>query len=112
MNNLKDKLSKLAADRPSEWKAKAQYRRENREWLKKSTAIAVRVLDALKAQNITQKELAERMHISPQQISKIVKGQENLTLETISNLEIALGIQILEEPSTSKSLVKNKKSAA
>jgi len=37
------------------------------------------------------------MNISPQQISKIVKGQENLTLETISNLEIALGIQIIDE---------------
>jgi ribosome-binding protein aMBF1 (putative translation factor) len=112
MNNLKEKLSKLEADRPSEWKAKAQYRRENREWLKRSAAIAVRVLDALKAQNLSQKELAERMNISPQQISKIVKGQENLTLETISNLEIALDIQIIEETSTSKLLLKKKRSAA
>ncbi|HET6256316.1 MAG TPA: helix-turn-helix transcriptional regulator [Puia sp.] len=97
MNNLKEKLSKLASEQPSDWKEKAQYRRENREWQKKSAAIAVRVLDALKAQNLSQKDLAERMNISPQQISKIVKGQENLTLETISNLESALGIQILDE---------------
>lgn len=112
MNNLKEKLSNLAADQPSEWKAKARYRRENREWLRKSAAIAVCVLDALKAQKLSQKELAERMNVSPQQISKIVKGQENLTLETISNLESALGIKILEEPSTSMPLVKKKKSAA
>jgi ribosome-binding protein aMBF1 (putative translation factor) len=113
MNNLKEKLSRLAADRPSEWKAKAQYRRENREWLKKSAAIAVCVLDALKAQNLSQKELAERMNISPQQISKIVKGQENLTLETISNLEIALGIQIIDERENhSRTLLKKKKPAA
>ena len=97
MNNLKEKLSGLASDKPSEWKAKAQYRRENREWLKKSAAIAVRVLDALKAQNLSQKDLAERMNISPQQINKIVKGSENLTLETISNLEVALGIQIIDD---------------
>jgi ribosome-binding protein aMBF1 (putative translation factor) len=113
MNNLKEKLSKLAADRPSEWKAKAQYRRENREWLRKSAAIAVCVLDALKAQNLSQKELAERMNISPQQISKIVKGQENMTLETISNLEIALGIQIIDERANhSRTLFKKKKPAA
>lgn len=99
MNNVKEKLSKLASNQPSDWKEKAQYRRENREWLKKSAAIAVRVLDALKTQNLSQKNLAERMNISPQQISKIVKGQENLTLETISNLEGALGIQILDETS-------------
>lgn len=113
MNNRKEKLSNLASDQPSDWKAKAKYRRENREWLKKSAAIAVQVLDALKAQNLSQKELAERMKISPQQISKIVKGQENLTLETISNLETALCIQIIDEKaSQSRTLFKKKKPAA
>jgi ribosome-binding protein aMBF1 (putative translation factor) len=96
MNDLKEKLSNLTSDQPSNWKAKAKYRRENREWLKKSAAIAVKVLDALKAQNLSQKDLADRMNVSPQQINKIVRGQENLTLETISNLEIALGIQLIE----------------
>jgi ribosome-binding protein aMBF1 (putative translation factor) len=113
MNNLKEKLSSLASEQPSEWKAKAKYRRENREWLKKSAAIAVQVLDALKAQNLSQKDLAERLNISPQQISKIVKGQENMTLETISNLEVALGIQIIDEkPNHSRTLFKKKKPAA
>lgn len=114
MNNVKEKLSKLASDQPSDWKEKARYRRENREWLKKSAAIAVRVLDVLKTQNLSQKDLAERMNISPQQISKIVKGQENLTLETISNLENALGIHIITEIGghSGKTLMKKKKSAA
>jgi ribosome-binding protein aMBF1 (putative translation factor) len=113
MSNLKEKLSRLSSDQPSDWKAKAQHRRENREWLKKSATIAIKVLDALKAQNLTQKNLAERMNISPQQISKIVKGQENLTLETISNLEIALGIKIIDEqPVRSKALPKKKKPVA
>jgi ribosome-binding protein aMBF1 (putative translation factor) len=97
MHDLKEQLSQLASEQPSEWKAKAQFRRDNREWLKKSAAIALTVLDALKTQDLSQKELAERMNISPQQISKIVKGQENLTLETISKLEIALGVQIIDE---------------
>lgn len=96
MSNLKEKLSKVASDQPSRWKAKAKYRRDNREWLKKSAAIAVKVLDALKAQELTQKDLAERMNVSPQHINKIVKGQENLTLETITNLELALGIKIID----------------
>jgi hypothetical protein len=39
MNNLKEKLSNLTSDRASDWKAKAKYRRENREWLRKSAAI-------------------------------------------------------------------------
>jgi ribosome-binding protein aMBF1 (putative translation factor) len=112
MSNLKEKLSTLVSDQPSDWKAKAKYRRDNRDWLKKSAAIAVRVLDALKTQNLSQKELSERMNISPQQISKIVKGQENLTLETISNLEIALGIQIMgEKVKHSRTLLKKKPAA-
>lgn len=96
MSSIKEKLSKIASEQSSDWKGKAKHRRDNREWLKKSAAIAVRVLDALKAQGISQKELALRMNISPQQVSKIVKGQENLTLETISNLEVALGIKIID----------------
>ena len=95
MVNLNDKLSKLASAKPSEWKAKAKYRRDNREWLRKSAVIAIKVLDALDAQGLTQKDLAERMNVSPQQISKIVKGQENLTLQTIIELESILGIHII-----------------
>lgn len=45
VNNLKEKLYSLASDQPSDWKAKAKCRRENREQLKKPAAIAVRVLD-------------------------------------------------------------------
>lgn len=112
MNNLKEKLSTLVSDQPSDWKAKAKYRRDNREWLKKSASIAVRVLDALKSKNISQKELAERMNVSPQQISKIIKGQENLTLETISNLEIALGIQIIDKKANQSRTLFNKKKPA
>lgn len=96
MSNLKEKLAKIESRQPSGWKESAKYRRENREWLNKSAAIAVKILDALKAQQLSQKDLAERMGISPQQINKIVKGQENLTLETISNLETALGIKIID----------------
>jgi ribosome-binding protein aMBF1 (putative translation factor) len=113
MNNLKEKLSRLASDQPSGWKGKAQYRRENREWLKKSAAIAIKILDALKARELSQKELAERMNISPQQINKIVQGSENLTLETISNLEMALDIQLISvNADQSKPTIKKKKPAA
>ena len=111
MNNLKEKLYSLSSDESSDWKAETRYREENWAWLKKSAVIAVRVLDALKAQGLSQKELAERMKVSPQQINKIVKGQENLTLETISNLEMALGVQILDIVSQGNASVKKKESA-
>lgn len=95
MSKLSEKLSKLESDKPSEWKAKAKFRRENRIWLKKSAAIALKILNALDEQGLTQKDLAERMGVSPQQVNKITGGQENLTLETIIRLELILGIHIL-----------------
>ncbi len=112
MNKLKEKLDAIASSKPSGWKKKAAYRRENREWLKKSAAIAIKVLDALKAQQLSQKDLAERMGVSPQQVNKIVQGQENLTLETISNLEIALGIKIIDEKAGHRKLSLRRKKPA
>ena len=41
------------------------------------------------------------MGVSPQHISKIVKGQENLTLETITKLESALNVILVEVPAYS-----------
>lgn len=97
MSNLREKLEKLASDEPSDWLEKARFHHENREWLKRSAIIAIHVLSALKRQNLSQKELADKLKVSPQQVSKIVKGQENLTLETISALETALGIKIIND---------------
>ena len=44
---------------------------------------------------MTQAELAEKMGVSRQQVTKIVKGQENFTFETIGKLEKALGVKLM-----------------
>ena len=56
----------------------------------------MKILKHLKKGGISQKQLAEMVNVSPQQINKIVKGSENLTLETISKIEDALGIKLLD----------------
>ena len=40
------------------------------------------------------KQLSELMSCSQQYVSKVLKGQENLSLETMSKIEACLGIQI------------------
>lgn len=85
-------------DDKGSWLEKARYRRENRSWLRKSQRIAVRVLSILNEKGMQQKELAEAMDVTPQQVSKIVKGKQNLTLETISKLELVLGVKLFEVP--------------
>lgn len=99
MANL-DKLNEITSGE-SGWLEKAKKRQENKEWLKHSQKIAVKILRTLRKNKAdktgigSQKELAEVLDVSPQQINKIVKGRENLTLETISKLEQALNISLI-----------------
>lgn len=83
---------------PLDWKDRADYQKKNRVWLKKSVDIALRILDALHHKRMTQVELANRLNVSRQHISKIVKGQENLTLETIARIEEVLGVVLIAIP--------------
>jgi len=55
---------------------------------------------------MTQKKLPEEMGVTPQYINKVVKGKENLTLETVSKFEEILGIRLLEMPSSKASSLK------
>jgi transcriptional regulator with XRE-family HTH domain len=98
VDNIYQKIAAIASKEPSGWLKDAQWRSENRAWLKHSQAIALRILRTLRAKNISQKELAEKIGVSPQQVNKIVKGKENLTLETIAKLETALGVSLINAP--------------
>jgi ribosome-binding protein aMBF1 (putative translation factor) len=100
MASAKDKLNKLAEKEPSKWLEKARDRKAKRSWSDKSARIAIRVLREIRRQKpvngMSQKVLAQKMEVSPQYINKVVKGEENLSLETISKLEDALGIELLQ----------------
>ncbi|MCL4484682.1 MAG: helix-turn-helix transcriptional regulator [Bacteroidetes bacterium] len=89
-------FEKLVSTEKSGWLEKAKWRQENHAWLDKSALIAIKILRAITDQKSSQKELAEKMGVSAQYINKIVKGSENLSLETISKLELALGIQLID----------------
>ena len=86
--------AKSSADR----RGRANSRKATRDWLRKSANIALRILDALDEIHMTQAELANRLNVSRQHISKIIKGQENLTLETIVRIEQVLGVALITIP--------------
>ena len=54
------------------------------------------MLDKMEENGLTQKAVAERMGCSQQYISRVLKGTENLSIETIAKIERALEIEILE----------------
>lgn len=95
MGKSLDKLNELAAGQMSSWHEEAQWSRKNGDWLKRSSKIAFRILSELDRKGLSQKELAAKMGVSPQYVNKIVKGKENLSLETISKIEEALEISLV-----------------
>lgn len=89
---------KLMAVPDTTWIKEATFRQENEYWLQASFDIALAVLRTLRKKEMTQRDLAELMGCSPQYISKILKGSENLTLETICKMEKVLQIKLIETP--------------
>lgn len=93
--NLK-KLAEIAKPRDAESVKQEEWRKENREWLILSQEIALSIFFFLKKENMTQKELADKMGVSPTYVGKLLKGKENLTLETIVKIQQALGHSIIQ----------------
>lgn len=94
-------LAKLEALQPSgsgRWRDRAMDEYQNCRWVMYSRIISIRMLDKMRESGISQSELACRMGCSQQYVSKILKGRENLTLETISKIEDAMGFSIMSSP--------------
>ena len=90
-----DYLESHQSETPTAWHNEANWRRENKVWLRHSQRIAVKMLSFMKRENLTQNAMAERLDCTQQYFSKILRGTENLTLETLSKLENAMGTQLL-----------------
>lgn len=81
-----------------QWQTEATEARKNWDWMKYSMQIALKVRSKMKSDGITQCGLASKLGCSQQYVSLILKGKENLTLETIAKLETALQINLWGAP--------------
>jgi len=99
--NIEDIKKRLISEskKDDQWLINAEYRQANKAWLDLSSSIAIQILTALRKRGMTQKDFAEALGLSPQYVNKIVKGKENLTLETITKIEKVLSITLVEVPS-------------
>lgn len=102
MKNNLDIFKALISEEKSGWLEKAKYRQENQDWLDISFSIAIKILSVLRTNKKkaispkNQKELAEVLDCTPQYISKLLKGTEKLNIETISKIQKALNITIID----------------
>lgn len=97
-NEIVSKLKGHQPSTPSKWRKNAEWRMANKSWLRYSQHIAMMMLDRMEELHMSQKQLSELMGCSQQYVSKVLKGQENLSLETLSKIEQCLDIQIMPKP--------------
>lgn len=94
MSEVVSKLEQFQSSTSSCWREKAEHRQNNKTWIRYSQKIAMKMLDKMEEMHLNQTQLAERMECSQQYVSKVLRGQENLSIETIVKIEQALNIQI------------------
>ena len=67
-----------------------------KDWTQYSQSIAAIMSKRMAELGLTQRMLAEKMDCSQQYISNVLKGEKNMSLETICKIENALGIEIIQ----------------
>ena len=72
--------------------ADAQWRQENASWLKRSRSVALAIIDFMQDNNLSRKDVAERLGVSPQYVSKILSGKVNFSFKSIAEIEARLGV--------------------
>lgn len=74
----------------------AAWRKENASWLRWSRKVALAIIDYMQENGLKRADVAKRLGVSPQYVSKLLSGTENLSFKSIANIEDKLGINCLE----------------
>lgn len=102
----KDKFLALVSKEETKTVARAKSRLANKSYTKISNRIAFEILERLDELGWTQKQLAEKMDVYPQQVNKWVKGNENFTIATLARLEEVLETKLIEVTNRSEIRIK------
>lgn len=92
---MSKKLEALVSKTPSKWIEESNKRFEDKEGLRYSQQVAVRILRTLREKKLSQKDLADLLKVTPQTVNKWVKGSENFGFFTIGRIEKALDIKLM-----------------
>lgn len=81
------------------WISKSKFEIENEEELLACRRIILKIVRYMKDNNMSQKDLAEKLNISPQYINKLIHGQDlNLKITTALRYGRILGVKLVEIP--------------
>lgn len=95
--NKFEKLEKiLGGVKKSNWLEEAKVRQANKAGMKTNQMVALYILRTLRKQKLTQRDLADRLGVTAQQVNKWVKGSENISIANVERIQKALGVRIME----------------
>src|SRR5699024_4586602 len=90
-----EKLNSIIKSDAKETREWIKKRNKNRKALRASQKIALHIRKRLEELKWSQKDLAEKMDVKPQQVTKWVSGKENFRLDTIMRLSEMLNVDLI-----------------
>lgn len=84
----------------STFEADAKWREENKTWLKRSRSVALAIVDYMQDNGLTRNDIAKKLSVSPQYVSKILSGKVNFSFKSIAEIEEKLGVDCFRAAAT------------
>lgn len=92
----KEFLNKIARPLSKDERESMEARRKDRYWKAASSAIAAKVRRQLKVTGTSRVMLAEKLGVTPANITRYLNGTTNFELKTLVELERVLDIHIID----------------
>lgn len=70
-------------------------RQDSARWITWSQEVVQRLMRYMEIESINRQELAARLEVTPQYVSKLLSGKVNFSFKSISEIEYKLNIQLL-----------------
>lgn len=83
------------SDLPSTFTEDAKWRQENEVWLMWSRGIALAIVDYMQENGLTRSDIANKLGVSPQYVSRILSGNTNFSFKSVAEIERKLGISCM-----------------
>ena len=91
-----DFLEAHQSEKPSTFTEDAKWRQENEAWLRWSRGIALSIVDYMQKNGLSRADIANKLGVSPQYVSKILSGYTNFSFKSVAEIERKLGISCME----------------
>ena len=99
VNDIHKKVSNASRVSSIDWDERTRYLVENEKWLDYSARITLRILARIEEKPaLSQGAIARSLNMSKQQVSRILRGDQNLTLKTIAKLSDVVGFELISFP--------------